>query len=156
MGPFVTITAEAVARSKRDAAWHVARAKRKKWNGVGYDGPNRGRDNFGGYCAEEAVAALMGIAFKRDLNGFHKADVGPWSVRFGTVRGYGLVIHDRDGPQPYVLVTPGHLEREFEIVGWLRRAEALDLQRAGIGRQLQGTTHPWLIPPEYLRPWGAK
>ena len=150
----VTISEEAAERAKREAIRDLARARRHGWKAA-YDGPLlEGR--IGSYRGEEALAALIGKPWKRDPDGFGKPDVHGWSVRYGMKANYGLVIHDRDGNYPYVLVVPGSHELEFEIAGWIRRNEALALKDLGIGRALPGRTKAWVIPRSYLHKWGVK
>lgn len=156
MPPFVTITKEAVARSKRDADKHVKKAAANDWNKVGFNYVFRAEGTFGSYCAEEGIAQLLGLKdWRRDLDrGFGAPDVGVWSVRYAMNRDGGLKSYVRDGRHPYVLVTAGFKEREFEVRGWLRRSESLELRRRGIGFPMGGNLDGWSIPRQWLHPWG--
>lgn len=155
----ITLDAGQIIRSRQEAVRDHQRATAHEWNRVGFD-PGlwaRLRYRIIAYGAEEAFARFLGIDdWRRDPNGFGKADVAGWSVRCASRPGYGLVVHDRDAHDSrFALVT--HLERiedmVYDMTGWLTKPEALAMRELGVGRPLPGSTDPWLIPPRQLHPW---
>jgi hypothetical protein len=146
----VILPPEIAEKGAREATRDEARAKGNQWAHANYQGPDRLGIRIRSYQAEEAVAQWFGVELVRDLDGFKAPDVLGYSVRYGNGPRYGLVLHDRDGEYPYILVVPGPTERSFEIVGWMSRDKALALRARGVGRPLPGSTDPWLIPQSYM------
>jgi hypothetical protein len=151
-GTIVALSPEVIARARAEAERDHARATRNGWNIVGHECPQRLEGRIGSYCAEEAVAVLLGVSLVRDPNGFSAPDVAGYSVRYGMQSNYGLVTRNRDGDYPYVLVVPAGNPWSFEIVGWLPRSEAIELRARGVGRSLSGNTDAWVIPRTYMKP----
>lgn len=149
----VRISPEKSALAKMDAIRDFNRATEHGWHAKGYRGHANPNGKIAGYRAEEAFACFLGIEYVRDPNGFGKSDVAGFSVRCGTKPGYGLVLHNNDGDYPYVLVTAVEgSSLEFDIVGWIPRADALELKERGVGFPQTGPTEPWVIPQRHLQP----
>ena len=153
----VRIQAAEAAIDDADAERDRRRAVTHGWVSVGFDpgGDKRTALNRLAYRAERAFAKALGVELRRDPDGFRAPDVAGYSVRFASRPGYGLVIHNRDGPYPYALVCATADPLTFEIVGTLGRAAALELRAGGIGMALPGTTDAWVIPREYVAATGS-
>jgi hypothetical protein len=104
------------------------------------------------YRAERAASIWLGIEnWKRDRDGFGKADVGGFAVRCGTERGYGLVCYfARDKDFPYLLVERWD-DLTYRIIGILPFVVAKQMKARGIGMEMPGNTDSWLIPQSNLK-----
>lgn len=136
-----------------DAVRDCELAASNGWRSVGYNPGSNARTEYNkrAYRAERAFAIYLGVTnWVRNPLGFRTPDVLGWSVRMASRPGYGLVIHNRDGDYPYALVEDNG--DFFRIAGTMTRAKAIELQSAGVGFRLPGSTNPWCIQQRHLSP----
>ncbi len=154
----IKLSASEVAGDDNEAMRDHNRATQKGWHCTGYQ-PGGGLDarlrfRILAYRAERAAAVWFGMAdWRRDPNGFGKADIGGFSIRLGSERGYGLVVRlSRDKPNiPYLLMERCLDDFCFRPVGILPAGKAMMLKAEGVGRSVPGTGDPWLIPQSNLK-----
>ena len=149
----VTLTREEALVDDQEAVRDHDRAMASGWMHVGWMPPGGERERLAyrirAYRSEHAAAKFLGLAdWRRDPNGFGKPDVGGYSVRLASRRGYGLMTYEKDDAElPYMLVEDQGDALSFRIVGVLPREIAQVYKKRGIGRQLGNA---WLIPASEL------